>query len=253
MGIHPHIQIKSIAKMRLTVKRISVFSALLILIGSGACAQKNDKADSGTVSLDNEMDSVSYIMGASLASNIRQAKIEDVDLDRLMKGIEDGLEGDSALLIDMKAGNEYIMAYMRAKQAEQAKASQQKATDFMKEQEATGEYQKTESGILYKVIEQGEGEKPVETDVVKVHYEGTNTAGEVFDSSYERGNPAEFPANRVIKGWTEMLKMMPTGSTYKVVIPPGLAYGERGSPPKIGPNEPLTFKIELIDIVESKK
>jgi FKBP-type peptidyl-prolyl cis-trans isomerase FklB len=73
--------------------------------------------------------------------------------------------------------------------------------------------------------------------------------GEIFDSSYQRGNPSEFPANRVIRGWTEALTMMPVGSTYKVVIPPDLAYGERGSPPKIGPNEPLTFKIELLDII----
>lgn len=238
-----------------TIRRISFFSALLVLMGSAACAQKNDGSanNDGPVTLENEMDSISYIMGASLASNIRQAEIEDVDLDKLMKGVRDGMESDSALAIDMESGNNYIMAFMRRKQAEKAEAAIAEANAFMEEQEATGDYQKTESGILYQVMEQGDGQKPLETDVVKVHYEGKNTEGEIFDSSYERGQPAEFPANRVIKGWTEMLKMMPVGSTYKVVIPPGLAYGERGSPPKIGPNEPLTFKIELIDIVEQEK
>lgn len=120
----------------------------------------------------------------------------------------------------------------------------------MAEKEATGEFQKMDNGVLYKVMVEGNGALPLGTDVVKVNYEGTNMDGEVFDSSYERGTPAEFPLNRVIKGWTETIKTMPVGSTWIVVIPPGLAYGERGSPPKIGPNEALTFKIELIDIVE---
>lgn len=235
------------------MKRIGAFLALLILIGSGACAQKGDKGSTRNTTLENEMDSVSYIMGASLATNMRKANIEDVDLERLIQGIKDGMKGDSSLVISMGDGNEFIMAYMRRKKAEEAEKAKEVAQTFMAEQEATGEYQKTESGILYKVIEQGEGQVPVETDVVKVHYEGTNMKGEVFDSSYQRGTPSEFPANRVIRGWTEMLKMMPVGSTYMVVIPPDLAYGERGSPPKIGTNEPLTFKIELIDIVRQDK
>jgi len=232
-----------------TMKRIGFFAGVLILLGSGACSQKNSGSAGATVSLDNEMDSISYIMGASLATNINQANIEGVDLDRLMMGVRDGMEGDSALLIDMTTGNEYIMAYMQGVQARAAEEAVAKAQAFMSEQEATGEYQKMDNGILYKVLEEGDGPKPEATDVVKVNYEGTNTKGEVFDSSYERGTPAEFPLNRVIKGWTETLKMMPVGSTWKVVIPSDLAYGERGSPPKIGPNEPLTFKIELIEIV----
>jgi FKBP-type peptidyl-prolyl cis-trans isomerase len=232
------------------MKKIGFFAGVLILLGSGACAQKNSGNTGATASLDNEMDSISYIMGASLATNIKQANIEDVDLDRLMMGVRDGMEGDSALVINMNEGNQYIMAYMQRIQAKAAEEATAKAQEFMDEQEATGEYQKMENGILYQVMEEGDGPKPEATDVVKVNYEGTNTKGEVFDSSYERGTPAEFPLNRVIKGWTETLKMMPVGSTWKVVIPPGLAYGERGSPPKIGPNEPLTFKIELIEIVE---
>ena len=232
------------------MKRIGFFAVLTILLGSGACAQKNTGSAGANVSLDNEMDSISYVMGASLATNIKQANIDGVDLDRLMMGVRDGLDGDSSLLIDMQEGNQIIMAYMQKVQAKAAEDAIAKADEFMAEQEATGEYQKMDNGILYKIMQEGDGAKPEATDVVKVNYEGTNTKGEVFDSSYERGTPAEFPLNRVIKGWTETLKMMPVGSTWVVVIPPGLAYGERGSPPKIGPNEPLKFKIELIDIVE---
>ncbi|MCZ4408981.1 FKBP-type peptidyl-prolyl cis-trans isomerase [Cryomorphaceae bacterium 1068] len=236
--------------MTKAIKRIGFFAGVLILLGSGACAQKNSGSAGAAVSLDNEMDSISYIMGASLAANITQANIEGVDLDRLMMGVKDGMEGDSNLVINMNDGNQYIMAFMQKMQAEAAEAAVAEAQAFIDEQEATGEYQKMENGILYQVIEAGDGPMPAVTDVVKVNYEGTNKEGDVFDSSYERGTPAEFPLNRVIKGWTETLKMMPVGSTWKVVIPPGLAYGERGSPPKIGPNEPLTFKIELIEIVE---
>ena len=196
------------------------------------------------------MDSISYIMGASLAKNIRQAKIEGVELDVLMQGVRDGMESDSAMVINMNDGNNYIMAYMRKKQAEEAEAAIAKGVEFMNSEEATGDYQKTESGILYQIMTQGDGTKPLATDVVKVHYEGKNMAGEIFDSSYQKGKPIELAANRFIRGWTEILEMMPTGSTWKVVIPSDLAYGERGSPPKIGPNEPLTFKIELIDIIE---
>jgi len=236
--------------MTKAMKKIGFFAALAILIGSGACAQKNaSKTTSGDLTLNNEMDSISYIMGASLATNIRQANIEGVDIDRLMLGVENGLDGDSSLVINMQDGNQIIMAYMQKVQAKAAEEAIAKADQFMAEQEATGEYQKMENGILYKIMTEGDGAKPEATDVVKVNYEGTNTKGEVFDSSYERGTPAEFPLNRVIKGWTETLKMMPVGSTWVVVIPPGLAYGERGSPPKIGPNEPLTFKIELIEIL----
>ena len=253
MGLYPHIRIKSKLEMTNAMKRIGFFAGVLILLGSGACAQKNSGTTGAPVSLDNEMDSVSYIMGASLAANIKQANVEGVDLDRLMMGVKDGMDGDSALLINMKEGNQYIMAYMQRIQAQAAEEAMADVQVFMDEQEATGEYQKMENGILYQVIEEGDGPMPEATDVVKVNYEGTNTKGEVFDSSYERGTPAEFPLNRVIKGWTETLKMMPTGSTWKVVIPPGLAYGERGSPPKIGPNEPLTFKIELIEIVQNEE
>lgn len=250
MGVYPQIRIKSNQEMTKAMKRIGFFAGVLILLGSGACAQKNSGSAEAAVSLDNKMDSISYILGASLASNITQANIEGVDLDRLMMGVKDGMEGDSNLVINMNDGNQYIMAYMQKMQAEAAEAAVAEAQAFIDEQEATGEYQKMENGILYQIIETGDGPMPIETDVVKVNYEGTNKEGDVFDSSYERGTPAEFPLNRVIKGWTETLKMMPAGSTWKVVIPPGLAYGERGSPPKIGPNEPLTFKIELIEIIE---
>jgi FKBP-type peptidyl-prolyl cis-trans isomerase FklB len=103
-------------------------------------------------------------------------------------------------------------------------------------------------GLQYKVIQDGSGPKPSGNDIVSVHYSGTLIDGTEFDSSYRRGEPASFPVNGVIPGWTEALKMMRTGSTWMLYIPASLAYGERGAPPVIGPNETLIFKVELLGI-----
>jgi FKBP-type peptidyl-prolyl cis-trans isomerase FklB len=104
------------------------------------------------------------------------------------------------------------------------------------------------SGLQYKIIKEGTGEKPSSTDVVTVDYAGTLINGTEFDSSYKRGQPASFPVDGVIAGWTEALQLMNKGSTWELYIPASLAYGDRGAPPQIGPNETLIFKVHLIDI-----
>jgi FKBP-type peptidyl-prolyl cis-trans isomerase FklB len=107
------------------------------------------------------------------------------------------------------------------------------------------------SGLEYKIVVPGKGEKPAATDSVTVNYEGKLIDGTVFDSSYTRGEPAVFPVNAVIPGWVEALQLMPKGSTWELYIPASLAYGEQGAPPSIGPNEMLIFKVELLDIKKS--
>lgn len=102
------------------------------------------------------------------------------------------------------------------------------------------------SGLQYEVIKQGEGEKPMAHHTVTCHYHGTTIKGEVFDSSVKRGQPASFPLNAVIKGWTEALQLMPVGSKWKLFIPPQLAYGNRNISREIGPNSTLIFEVELI-------
>jgi FKBP-type peptidyl-prolyl cis-trans isomerase FkpA len=123
-----------------------------------------------------------------------------------------------------------------------------KGKDFLKENAGKPGVKTTKSGLQYMVLEAGEGAKPKPTDRVTVHYRGTLLDGTVFDSSYDRGKPATFPLNRVIKGWTEGVQLMKTGSKFKFFIPHDLAYGARGSGPKIGPNETLIFEVELLEI-----
>lgn len=103
-------------------------------------------------------------------------------------------------------------------------------------------------GLQYKIIKEGTGPKPTISDTVTVHYAGTLVDGTEFDSSYKRGQPISFPVSGVIKGWTEALQLMPAGSTWELFIPADLAYGSRGAPPVIGPNEVLIFKVELISV-----
>ncbi len=232
------------------MRRIVLFAATALLLGSSACAQKSDKKGKGEMST--EMDSLSYILGSGLGQNIRQAEIEGVIPDQVLQGLIDAMKSDEDMKISQEDGNTMIRGFMEKQQAAKADASLQKAADYMKKVESDGSLTKTEGGVFYKVLVQGSGAKPVATDKVKVHYEGKTTAGEVFDSSYERGTPAEFPLNRVIPGWTEMLQQMEVGTTVEATIPPALAYGERGSPPNIGPNEVLIFKIELIEILAAQ-
>lgn len=238
--------------MKILMKKMAFFAGILVMLGSAACAQKSDKRGSkaSKAELTTEMDSVSYIFGASLGQNIRQAEIDDIEKDMVIQGLLHALESDEAMKISMEDGNNMVRNFMTKQQAVKAEKATAKAMEYMDERAKDEAYSRTESGILYKFMEQGDGAKPSSTTKVRVNYEGKNTEGEVFDSSYDRGQPAEFALNRVIPGWTETLQLMAVGSTVEAIIPPALAYGERGAPPNIGPNEVLIFKIELLDIIE---
>lgn len=195
-----------------------------------------------------------YCLGLDFGSRIKADGVE-VEFAGLVAGLRDALSGAEPQLSD-----EQIDAVMsRFQQSMQQKAEEQMA-DIAAENEAKGAaflaenkskegVQETPSGLQYRIVEEGEGESPGPTDVVRCHYEGTLIDGTVFDSSYKRGQPAEFGVNQVIAGWTEALQMMKPGAKWEVFLPSGIAYGPRGAGGAIGPNETLIFTIELLGVV----
>lgn len=234
------------------IKLASALMLTVALLGTSACAQLGDE-DKGPTKIENEKDSLSYVFGLSLGINLEKDSLTDINMDILKQGVEDGLKGEEAHVISMEDGMQVVRTYMTKKADKQAEAGTARAAEFLKENASKEGVQTTESGLQYKVITQGDGPKPTLQDKVKVHYQGTLIeGGEPFDSSYKNGQPVEFNLTQVIPGWTEILQLMPVGSKYEAYISPELAYGRRGSPPVIGPNEALIFEIELLDIVTDK-
>jgi FKBP-type peptidyl-prolyl cis-trans isomerase FklB len=191
----------------------------------------------------------SYAIGTNIGRNLRSQGLE-VDAKALSKGIVDALAGVKLLLeeAEMREVLQALQQEMMAKREAAGAAAQKKGQVFLEANGKKPDVTVLPSGLQYKVLEEGSGSKPKATDTVRTHYRGTLIDGTEFDSSYARGEPATFPLNRVIRGWTEALQLMPVGAKWQLFIPADLAYGARGSPPNIGPNETLIFEIELLGI-----
>ena len=204
-------------------------------------------------SLETELDSVSYAVGLSMSSQLKNG-FEDVNKEILIQAIRNGLDSTN-LLLDSKDIQKTIQTYFQKKQEENKKKELAKFEVYKKEGIAFLEANKTQegvkttkSGLQYSVLKEGKGKKAKTTDRVKVHYHGTTVDGTVFDSSVDRGTPSEFGVTQVIKGWTEGLQLMNVGSKYKFFIPQELAYGENPRPGIIKPYMALIFEVELLDI-----
>lgn len=212
-----------------------------------------DQKTEETGPLKDQKDKVSYSIGLDIGTTLKRQLI-DVNQTLLSEGIKDGITGAKPLLSDEQVKE--VMANfqkdMMAKQAAARKATAEKnaaeGKKFLEENKAKPGVKTTASGLQYKVEKEGSGKPPKETDTVKVNYRGTLINGTEFDSSYKRGQPASFPVNRVIKGWTEGLQLMKPGAKYQFVIPSDLAYGERGAGSDIGPNAVLLFDVELLEV-----
>jgi FKBP-type peptidyl-prolyl cis-trans isomerase FkpA len=243
--------------MRKTIKLSLIAASVLALT---ACNQeaKKEQAD---VKLDTVAQQQAYGIGASVGNflnkDLADKKEIGIELDQalLMRGFEDALAGNAK--IDEEKIREVLTALdesVRTKQEEKAKVESEKSKvegeKYLTENAKKEGVMVTESGLQYEVMSEGEGAKPVATDVVKVHYKGTLLDGTEFDSSYSRNEPTTFPLNRVIPGWTEGLQLMTVGSKYKFTIPSDLAYGDRDLG-KIPANSTLIFEVELLGIART--
>ncbi len=193
-------------------------------------------------------------MGANL-----QKQSVPVDPAILARGLKDGLAGGKTLLTDdeaqaaLKAMQDDLRAKQQAKIQEAAGANKKEGESFLAANKGKDGVVALASGLQYKVLKEGTGPKPAATDSVVCNYQGTLINGKEFDSSYKRGQPATFPVNGVIKGWTEALQLMPVGSKWQLFIPSELAYGDRGAGADIGPGATLIFEVELLSIEDKSK
>jgi FKBP-type peptidyl-prolyl cis-trans isomerase len=206
-----------------------------------------------TLQLKTQKDKVSYMIGMEIAKNFKQMGV-DIDVDIVVRGLKDGFVGEKLLMTedDFRATKSAYMEELRKKQAVVMKAvaeeNKKKGDAFLADNKKKEGVVTLPSGLQYKIIKAGFGKKPTENDTVECTYRGTLIDGKEFDSSYRTGKPATFKVSGVIAGWTEALKLMPVGSKWQLVIPPELAYGQRGAGRDIGPNSTLVFEIELIAI-----
>lgn len=234
------------------MKKFLSLAFSVLLLGLFACQKAGAAKELKKEDLDSQKKKVSYAIGLDIGKNFK-ARHMDIDADVLLQGFKDG-QAATPLLADeeiQKVMSEYQQQMMKDEQARrQTQGSENKAKEeaFLKENAQKPGVKVTPSGLQYKVISEGKGPRPLESDTVKVHYRGTLLDGSEFDSSYKRNQPAVFPLKGVIKGWTEALQLMPVGSKYQIFLPSNLAYGEQGAGQAIAPHATLVFEVELLSI-----
>lgn len=226
------------------MKRISLLCLLLVVLTGQAYAEGK---------LATKQQEVGYAIGMNIGMNMKRQGL-DVDPEQVAAGLTAAFNGSETVLTQeemaatLTAFQQEMQQQQMAKMAKEAEANLKKAKDFLAENGKKKGVVTTESGLQYKVLASGNGASPDDSSTVKVHYTGTLIDGTKFDSSYDRGEPVSFPVTGVIKGWTEALKLMKVGDKWQLVIPPELAYAERGAPPAIPPNSALIFEVELLEV-----
>jgi FKBP-type peptidyl-prolyl cis-trans isomerase FklB len=209
-------------------------------------AATDSAADPALAGLEQKL---SYIVGTNLASQFKRDELT-LDVDAFNLAVSDVLSGTESRLSQEQIQEAVATVQQQAQEKQKLaqQAAQEKGMAYLAENAKKEGVVVTESGLQYKELVSGDGEMPTSEDTVVVHYKGTLTDGTVFDSSYDRGEPAEFPVTGVIKGWVEALQLMNVGDKFELVIPSDLAYGPRGSGQIIGPDATLVFEVELLEI-----
>lgn len=205
--------------------------------------------------LDSQKSRISYTIGLNIGNDFAKQDL-DIDPDLLLLGIRDALDekeprlSEEEMVAEIQAFQKQLQEQQMAKIQKLAEENQVASEAFLKENAEKEGVVVLDSGLQYKVVEAGEGDSPQADSVVTVHYRGTLVDGTEFDSSYSRNQPATFPVNGVIPGWSEALPLMKEGAKWELYIPADLAYGESGAGEKIGPNAALIFEVELLAIEE---
>ena len=227
-------------------KLFTLAAAALAVVAMTSCG--------GSRAMKSEIDTLSYALGTDFGSSLLGIvnSIEDeMDMDLFFAGVKDALKEDVA--IEKQEAYAFLRNYMNIVNPQKALAN---SNAYLEEIEKKDGVKKTESGLLYEIVREGNMEKKatLDTDKVKVMYEGKTRKGKVFDSSYERGDTAQFALNQVIKGWTEGMKLIGEGGEIRLWIPSNLAYGPRGTRDgSIGPNCAITFTVELVEVIPTEE
>ncbi len=231
------------------MKKLTLFLATALLATSFSMAASSPKKPK-KVKMKTEIDTVSYALGVAIGKDVRKQLDKFMDnkenMKLLIKGLNTAIKGDTTALPHAMSDS-LVNAYMKAAYEKKEKERVEKNKTFLTENAKKEGVVSLPSGLQYQVIKEGTGEKPTDTNTVKVHYEGKLIDGTVFDSSIKRGEPIEFKLNRVIKGWTEGVKLMKKGAKYKLFIPAELGYGSQPMG-TIPPNSTLIFEVELLDV-----
>ena len=194
------------------------------------------------------MDKLSYALGLSIGNNFKASGIQELNVESFQKGLQHVMDGSQPEM-SYEEAKQIINDYFVELQAEKLKLNKVAGEEFLTINKAKEGVVTLPSGLQYKILKEGNGSKPTATDQVRCHYHGTLIDGTVFDSSVERGEPAIFGVNQVIKGWVEALQLMSVGSKWQLYIPSDLAYGTSGAGQAIEPNSALIFDVELLNII----
>jgi FKBP-type peptidyl-prolyl cis-trans isomerase FkpA len=227
------------ARQTRTQRVVGLLVAAFVLIVAGSVSAKEPKTDE---------DKTLYFIGVLMSRNFEPLALTPAESEMVLQGLQDSIKGKTVEL-DEEVYLEKVQAFANTRAEASVEKEKVKSKEYLEKAGKAKGAKITESGLIYTESKAGSGNSPSPTDTVKVHYHGTLSDGTVFDSSVERNEPMEFPLNRVIPCWTEGVGMMKPGGKAKLVCPPELAYGDRGSPGRIPGGAVLTFDVELIEIV----
>lgn len=203
------------------------------------------------LTLNSNEEIVSYGIGRQMGEQLKGNRIDGLTIELVQAGLLDAFTNQNAPVSEeqLQAAFQELQQKMQARAEEESKEASQEGVQYLEENAKRDGIQVTESGLQYEILVEGDGEKPANDATVRTHYHGTFIDGRIFDSSVDRGQPAEFPVNGVIAGWTEALQMMPVGSKWRLHVPSDLAYGSQGAQGAIPPHATLVFEVELLAII----